>query len=85
MVGVALPGGAGALVLLRDVLLPGAVVLVPPALFGNFLDRAESLSVLQFWRLAYRGLPDLAVVILGCLVARLGIGVRELVVSWRRR
>lgn len=74
--------GSVARVVVLDLLAPLAVFFGLPLLFSRFLDRAETVSPLVFWRIVERVLPDVAVLVFAALLLRIGAGVVGLV---RRR
>lgn len=57
-----------------DILLPTAMLVGLPMLFSEYLDRAENVDPISFWRLLTRALPDAGYVVLLALVLRLIVG-----------
>jgi len=58
-----------------DTLLPASILLGLPWLFGRYLDRAEHIDPIAFWRLVARGIPDAGLLVLGALLLRFLAGV----------
>ena len=62
--------GAMARLAIIDIAVPGLVVFGLTLAFSHYLDRAETMSAIAFWRLLGRGVPDLALLILAALLVR---------------
>ncbi|MEY2424559.1 MAG: hypothetical protein QOI61_131 [Actinomycetota bacterium] len=64
---------------LVDIALPVVVLLGLPYAFSHYLDRAESVSPVTFWRIVERAVPDAGWLVLAALLLRVVAGVYGLV------
>jgi CubicO group peptidase (beta-lactamase class C family) len=53
-----------------DLAVRVAILLGLPALFSHYLDRAETMTAVEFWRLILRGVPDVGLLLILALVGR---------------
>jgi CubicO group peptidase (beta-lactamase class C family) len=72
-------GGGVVRTVVVDIVVPVVVLLGLPYLFSRYLDRAETLGPVTFWRIIERAVPDAGLLVLAALLLRVIAGVYGLV------